>query len=656
MPLDGISANCLAYELNNQLKDSRVDRIYQPDRLDILFLLRTNHGNKRLILSANPAHPRIHLTTETRENPTEPPMFCMLLRKHLLGARLIAIEPTGFERIITLVFLTTNELGDKLVKKLVIEIMGRHSNIIFLNADNRIHDAIVHVDQSVSRLREIMPARLYGAPQNQTKISPPDAMLMAQSGQLPLLPDSLQFKLEKSLLDSLQGFSPQLCQEICDRAGLDSRTLVNQLSREQSALICHVVITLLKPVLNGHYQPSTFYWQSNDKIPFDFHALHLQSLAHPKAESSLSEAMDHFYLARNRQNTITQHKQALQKRIEKEIDLTVRRMKTHEDELKESEKREVYRQSGELLIAQLHLVPDGATQVELQNYFDPELKLTRIDLQPQLSPRQNAQLFFKRYQKARGKQEMNERLILIDRRDYDWLSSIKVAIEKSNDEQDLQAIREEIAATGLSTPDRKARYNRIHGHDDIGDSLGNSYETNFKQIPVAKANGFEPGKPGSRAKRLSKQNQANAKLKKHAKSAKNPLPLPPRSFTSSDGMLIQAGRNNIQNDQLTLRTAQKDDIWLHAQKIPGTHVIIRSGKQKVPEQTLLEAAQLAAWYSQNQTGTKVAVDYCPVSHVKKISGGRPGLVQYEGYQTVLVEPKDFEQVLSHPQSSETESN
>ena len=649
MPLDGISAKCLATELNQTLKDARVDRIYQPDRTDILILFRAGRENLRLVLSANPAAPRIHLTTEARENPSEPPMFCMLLRKHLLGARVLSVETPGYERIFIIRFATQNELGDTLEKKLVVEIMGRHSNIILLNQDNRIHDAILHIDQSISRLREIMPARTYDLPQNQNKPAP-DQVLQAIRNGLPYISPEAQSKaVDKALLESIQGFSPQLCQAVAAAAGIDPRSRYDQLTTPVQTDLAIQLQRMLETILAQDYHPSTFYLDARDTIPFDFHALVLPNLAHPRPETSLSAAMDRFYLERNRQNRLAQQKQSLQKRVETELENAARKLQLHQDELTEGEKRDFYRTCGELLAAQQHLIQDGLSFVDVQNYYDPELGLIRIDLQPALSPSQNVQRFFKLYQKARGKFETNTRLVQEDLADLEWLGSLKSAVQQASDEADIQAIREEIAATGLSAAERRQK----------AQDLGSESNPEKKLKPGSQLRDFAPGKPGSKARRQAKAKQPSGAKGKAKSNAKNPPPLPPRSYLSSDGFLIQAGRNNLQNDRLTLRTAQKDDIWFHAQKIPGTHVIIRCGKRPVPERTLEEAAQIAAWFSQaaaslQQSGQrdtdahKVAVDYCPVSQVKKIAGAKPGLVQYDHYQTLLVRPRDPQQFLQSP--------
>jgi predicted ribosome quality control (RQC) complex YloA/Tae2 family protein len=316
MPLDGISAKCLALELNHQLQDARIDRIYQPERTDILLIVRARQENLRLLLSANPAAPRIHLTREVRENPAEPPMFCMLLRKYLSGARIMSVETPDYERIFIIRLATQNELGDTLEKKLVVEIMGRHSNIILLNQDLKIHDAIVHVDPSISRLREIMPARTYQLPQNQHKAAPDVVLAQLRAGQFSLQPAQAAATLDKALLEMIQGFSPQLCQSVVIRAGLNIRQNPCQLSETaQQALLSSLGATL-EQIVAGQFQPTTYYRRPQDTSPYDYHALRLVSLANPRSETSLSDAMDRYYLEQTRQNRLAQQRQALLRQIE----------------------------------------------------------------------------------------------------------------------------------------------------------------------------------------------------------------------------------------------------------------------------------------------------------------------------------------------------
>ena len=635
MPLDGITAKCLAAELNTRLADARLDRIFQPDRSDVILQFRQGSENLRLILSANPSAPRVHLTTESRENPSEPPMFCMLLRKHLSGARLLEVRTPDYERIFQLRFSTVNELGDRLEKTLVAEIMGRHSNIILLNHENRIHDAIFHIDETISRVREVMPARPYLLPPGQNKLSPQDLLRCLDEGREWLSPALGMLGLEKALLESLQGFSPQLCRELAGQAGLDPRQKPARLESSQRKDLDQALRSLMHIIIEGRFAPTAFFDSSEATIPTDFHALPLHDFPWQKSMGTVSNAMDLFYLERSRQNTLRQKKQSLEKAISNQLDHARKKLQIHEADVQESENREQYRLFGELILANMSREIPEMTELSAINYYDENQPVLAIPLQAGLSLARNAQRYFKLYAKAKTRFENSSRFAADDRQDVAWLESLSNALAMATEPDDLAAIREEIAASGLVANGDKKRSNPIRPAGIARDTSG-----------------LQPGKPGSRSRRT--QHAGKPGKKQPAKGAARQVALPPRQYTSSDGLTILVGRNNLQNDQLTLKTAQKDDIWLHVQKMPGTHVIIRTNKQPLPEQTLLEAAEIAAWFSKAaaalpqyqdfslRSGTlqKVAVDYCPVSHVRKAAGARPGMVIYDRYQTLLVTPKE----------------
>jgi predicted ribosome quality control (RQC) complex YloA/Tae2 family protein len=633
MPLDGITAKCLAVELNKRLADARLDRIHQPDRSDIILQFRRGSENVRMIISANPAAPRLHLTSESRENPSEPPMFCMLLRKHLAGARLIDISTPGYERIFQFRFSTVNEIGDRLEKILVAEIMGRHSNIILLNHENRIHDAIFHIDQSISRVREIMPARQYQLPPVQNKISPEHFLDYLADGRNWLSQASGVLNLEKALLETLQGFSPQLCRELAYQAGIDPRIKISQLTDGMRAALTTATHRLINNILEGRFMPTAFFDSAEAKIPVDFHALPLQDYPWQKNTITVSRAMDLFYLERNRQNSLNQKKHSLAKAISNQLDHVQKKLQIHEADLLASENREQYRLFGELILANMNLEKPNMSELSAIDYYHESQPVIQIPLESSLSLARNAQHYFKLYNKAKIRFETSQRLAEEDRQDIAWLESLSNALAMAQEPDDITAIREEISSTGLNQEKQNA---------------GRHSASQTKTKPAE----LQPGKPGNRNRRLYQGTQASRK--KNVKGQAKKTALPPRQYVSSDGLQILVGRNNLQNDQLTLKTAQKDDLWLHVQKMPGTHVIIRTNHQPVPEGTLLEAAEVAAWFSkaaaslpqyrENMISSgplqKVAVDYCPVSHVRKPAGARPGMVIYDRYQTLLVSPRE----------------
>ncbi len=630
MPLDGITAKFLADELNCSLSDARLDKIFQPDRFDIILQFRKDGQNLRLILSANPSSPRVHLTEETRSNPSHPPMFCMLLRKHLSGARLLEVTSPGYERIFKFHFSTTNELGDQLDKTLIAEIMGRHSNIMLLNADGRIHDAISHIDQSLSRVREIMPARPYVEPPAQDKYAPEQALAILEQERPLIGEESAPKKLDKAMLETLQGFSPLLCQAVVVRSGLDDRLKVMQLDDQQMKAFHQAIQRTLQDILQSNVLPTVYFTSPGDKIPSDFHALSLPVYAQSRSLDSISATMNLYYLERTRQNSLSQKKQTLQKALEREIRNARKKLLIHQKDQLDGEKADQYKRYGELLLANMTRDLSNLDQISVIDYYDEACGSVDIPLLPELSLSQNAQRFFKLYNKARTRSENGRRFADQDQQDIDWLMSLSTGLAAAESLEDLSAIQQEIRAEKIaSKQDRDKR-----GSPD-------------NSIPHADR--INPGLAGSRQRRIRRLT-ATGKAKRR-KGQSKPEPLLPRKYTSSDGFEILVGRNNLQNDQLTLRSAQKDDLWLHVQKTPGTHVIVRANHQAIPDKTLEEAAQIAAWFSKaamaEQSGArhedlsaKVAVDYCPVGHVKKPAGARPGMVIYEHYQTIMVVPKD----------------
>ncbi|NLK89569.1 MAG: fibronectin/fibrinogen-binding protein [Clostridiaceae bacterium] len=633
MPLDGITINCLALELNQALAGARLDRIYQPDRYDIFLTFRRVNENLRLILSANPASPRVHLTRENRDNPANPPMFCMLLRKHLIGSRLLEVRTPGFERILQFKFATINELGDQLEKTLIAEIMGRHSNIILLNQDQRIHDAILHVDHSISRVREVMPARIYQLPPDQKKLSPDEASMRLARKEVWMPPAMNMQPLEKVLLAALQGFSPQLCQDVLDAAGLDPRLKPALMTPADTQALTEALQARLTEILTGQYRPSTFYDAPDAGIPIDFHALPLRQYRWQKIADSVSHAMDLFYLERSRQNTLRQKKQFLEKALNDQLEHARKKLSIHQSDIEESQNREQYRLFGELILANMHLEEPKHSLLPAVNYYDEAQSIVEIPLDPGLSLAGNAQRYFKRYAKARARFENSSRLAQEDQKDIKWLETLLNALAAATHPDDLTAVREEMLTCGL--PTRKIQQEKKATTDS------------------STATDMQPGRPVSQA-RLQKLLNRNRRQPQNKRKNNKPAALPPRQYTSSDGLTILVGRNNLQNDHLTMKVAQKDDIWLHVQKLPGTHVIIRANHQSVPEQTLLEAAAIAAWFSKAAasfpqyrqetapTGNfqKVAVDYCPVGHVRKPAGSRPGMVVYDQYKTIMVTPQE----------------
>ncbi|HHU52491.1 MAG TPA: fibronectin/fibrinogen-binding protein [Clostridiaceae bacterium] len=621
MPLDGVSARFLNKELNYELTNARVDRIYQPNRFTVLLIFHINRLPKKLLISANPGSPRIYLTTAELENPKNPPSFCMMLRKYLLGARLQEIIQPDYERVFIFKFSTINELGDPETKYLVTEIMGRHSNIIFLNQDKKIHDSLIHVDQDISSKREVMPARTYQLPPTQDKQSL-DYYYEQKPSILSFLINTQESgKIDKAILSHVQGFSPLLVRSIIAAAGIESRLHVDQLSNNQKQELSNKFYKTCEMIKANADQPTLYFLDEHDHRPYDFHAFELRSLPYRETVSSFSIAMDVFYKLQDAKRNFEQFKQKLERNLNQAISRTQKKLDLHQRDFAEGQKAEQYQRLGELLNSQLYLVQDKATEVELIDYYDPEQKKIRVQLKPKLSPADNAKIFFKKYRKAQAKFQSAKRLLALDQAELIWLNSLHIALERAEVLEDLQAINIEFDLFGKPNREKSS-----------------AKKTTQPEQHLIK-NRLNPGKPGKRKKYQQQHKQQNKQ------KTKNEKPLPPRKFELAEGITVYAGRNNIQNDQLTLRKAAANDLWFHVKDLAGTHVVLTvQNGYKAESQHIKKAAQIAAWYSEaNQIktyrGGKIAVDSCLVKHVKKPKGAKPGMVIYDQHQTYYVLPK-----------------
>ena len=627
MPLDGISTHLLAHELNQNLSDARIDKIYQPSRFDVFFLVRTPNGNKKLLLSCDPQSPRVQITDYMRENPQMPPNFCMLLRKHLQGAHIIGITCPHYERIIEIALSVTDELHDTSTKKLVIEMMGRYSNIIFLNSENRIIDALVHVDSSTSRVREIMPARIYEAPPSQGKIDPEEALSMVNEGKLPILPDSSHRPMAKALLDSLLGFSPLLANDICFQSKIDPRCALSSLSEAQHDALLSTCQSILQSICLLEPSPTVFYI---DGEPKDWHALSLQDAGVSKRMGSISEAMDQVQHFTDQRAAFESKRRTIRAILTSAYNHASKKLSIHEQDLRETSNAEKLKLEGELVLAYQYLIKPDDTTLTIPDYPDFG-KTTTIALEAGMTASEQGQLYLKRYRKEISRRESAQRFIETEKDEVAYLGSLLQAVDAASEPDDLSAIDFEIK-TSLSS-----------------DKEGSGKNTDKNQV-------YHPGK--SKSGKVSSRNlrqaaKAAQSKKNKAKSAKKTEdPSAPRKYTVDGGFEVLSGRNNIQNDNLTFHVASKEDIWFHAKNIPGTHVILRTYGKTPSDKAITEAAAVAAYYSRSnkpfssemsesktEYDVRVEIDYCPVSHVKKIPKAKPGMVIYEEYNTILVSAK-----------------
>ncbi len=633
MTLDGITCQLLANELNNELEGKRVDKIYMPDKHTVILHIRSTGGYRKLLISIDPGAPRICFSENTIENPSMPPSFCMLLRKYLAGSRIESVTNPGYERIIEITVSKFDELKDRKTYTLTAELMGRFSNLVLINENNSILDSAVHVDFSVSRVREVMPARVYIYPPAQNKLTPDEALGITDKGELPIMESELSRPIEKALVGSIKGLSPILAAYLTDKADIDDRKTLSMLSPDQKTRLNKVIKDFLKSVTEGTYKASVFYDDAGD--PVDCSIAELNGFARSSVLPSISDAINLYYLARDSRLVLDMGSDRLRQIITSALARVIKKRELHEQDLEEGKKADFYKHSGDLILTYKYMITQGSTSVTLTDYTDEGQKEVVISLDPTLDASGNAQDYYKKFHKAKRKMELAEQYLKEDELAAQYLRSLMAAVNAASSLEDIEAINDEIRSEIIGKNASAPK----HANTNKGDPN--------KMVGVAKS-----GKASSRALREA------AKRANQARSGKNSgkeKALPLRRYMTSDGYEILAGRNNIQNDQLTFHTASRKDWWFHVKGLPGTHVILKTkpNEEMPSDNAVLEAASLAAFFSKaiileehmtsedSRPGQlKAEVDYCPVSHVKKIPGAKPGMVIYEGYYSVLVEAKE----------------
>lgn len=577
MPFDGIVVKSVVDELSDALTGGRIEKIYQPEPDEIIINLRSKGQNLKLLLSANASYPRIHITGASKENPSNPPVFCMLLRKHLSGGKITRVEFHDFERIITIHAENISELGDLTLKKLVIEIMGKHSNIILVNSEDKIIDSIKHVDSDVSRVREVMPARPYTLPPQQDKTSPRllDTALLFREAK-----EYGDLRIGKYLLNNIKGFSPLLCEEVCFRGGIDGNTLISSLSDDILQRLNHSLDEIVFKIVKSEFSPCIIWNDEGRQKPLDFHSLQIKQYKTVDLIPSISTVLDSFYTAKDNAERLTQKKADLVKVLNNSIDRCNKKITIHQDKLREVASRENYKLFGELITANIYCIPKNSKQVSLMNYYSVNNEYIDIPLDENLLPQENAQRYFKKYAKAKTAFAFTKEQLKETYNELEYLESVLHNLESSKSLKEIEEIREE----------------------------------------------------------LSDEGYVSSKKRKHGKKGQKTSS--PYTYKSSDGLYIHVGKNNIQNDVLTLKLSSSNDIWLHTKNIPGSHVIIKKDIEDIPDNTLLEAALLAAYHSKARYSSHVEVDYTQVRNVKKPNGAKPGMVIYNNYKTIIVTPDE----------------
>lgn len=578
MAFDGITVSAIKAEIEDKILVGRIDKVYQPEKDEIILGIRSMGQAYKLLLTSNASNPKFHFTQTNPSNPMTPPLFCMVMRKHLQSGKIIKIEQPDFDRILNIYVESLNELGDYSVKKLVLEIMGRHSNIILTDENNTILDCIKHIGHDTSSVREVLPGREYTLPPSQGKIN---TLELDNNNFNEVLENNPSFEIQSVIYKNYTGISPIAASEICYRANVNGSTPVEALTDIQKEIVFNKFAELVEDIKANRFYPESITNEKGKTIDFSpiemtqFNGLEI------KKYTSISELIESFYANRDFAYRIGQKTQDLRKLITQNIERCIRKKDIQMQTLRSIKNRDELRLKGELLTANIYSIKKGMTTVELPNYYSENQELVAIELDSNKTPSENAQKYYKAYNKAKRTFEALKDQIKSNDEELAYLESVLTSVNNCTDEQDVKEIRRELREEGY----------------------------------------------------VKKVKNQKDKSKKHS------VPL---HFISQDGFDIYVGKNNIQNDELTLKFARPRDIWMHTKNIPGSHVIIVANGQTIPDTTLNEGAMLSAFYSKAKNSSKVPVDYTEKKNVKKPNGSKPGFVIYETNKTAYITTSEEE--------------
>ena len=605
MAFDAFFLSAVLEEVRGRCMGARVEKIHQPSRDTLILHLRCREGREKLLFAANPTAPRLHLTTASPENPAEPPMFCMLLRKHLMGAKLSEVSQPPMERAATFTFDCTDEMGFPVQKRLVAELMGRTCNLYLLSSEGRILDCLRRIGLDESAKRAALPGLMYQEPQAITKLNPnpqichpeqakgvegsshldgctgerecvdPSTPQRSAQGNgesyVNLLTQPGADLLADRLMDTFGGLSPLVCREaaLFAAGSTDARIDLSNVD---------TVAEKLELFFREHLNhPRPYYYALPDGTPRQFAFCPIRQYGECKEAGSFGQLLDMYYTVRDRKDAMRQKSQAVRKTVQNLCTRLTRKLAIQEKELEATYDRERLRQLGDIVTANIHKIVKGQTVVRCQDFYDENMTLIDIPISPILSPQQNAARFYKDYTRMKNAEKELTKQISLGENELHYLKSVLEELNRAQTDGELEEIKRELQEVG---------YLRA-----------------------------EAGKKKMKQGRL-----------------------PPMRFESTDGYPIYVGRNNRQNDELTFKLARKDDIWCHASKVHGSHVIISCGGTTPPDDTITQAAQLAAYYSETSGGQNIPVDVTSVKQVKKIPNGKPGMVIYHTYKTVIANP------------------
>ncbi|WP_047475482.1 Rqc2 family fibronectin-binding protein [Bacillus siamensis] len=558
MSFDGMFTYGMTHELNSRIAGGRITRVHQPFKHDVIFHIRANGKNHKLLLSAHPSYSRVHVTNQAYENPSEPPMFCMLLRKHIEGGFIEKIEQAGLDRIMIFRIKSRNEIGDETVRTLYVEIMGRHSNIILTDGEGAIIDGLKHLSPSMNSYRTVLPGYDYKLPPAQEKISP----LAADEEDILRHLSFQEGQLDQQIVRHFSGVSPLFAKEAVHRAGLANKITLPKTLTE-----------MFRSVKDCRFTPNIT--TAGGKEYF-----YLLSLTHVNGEErtfqSLSELLDRFYFGKAERDRVKQQAQDLERFVANERKKNANKIKKLEKTLDYSENAKEFQLYGELLTANLYMLKKGDKEANVINYYDEESPTVTIPLNPNKTPSENAQMYFTKYQKAKNSVEVVKEQIRLAEEEIAYFDQLIQQLSSAST-KDIHEIREELVEGKYLRP---------------------------------------------------KQQRGQKKQKQHVPVLEQ--------YESSQGLTILVGKNNKQNEYLTTKAAARDDVWFHTKDIPGSHVVIKSSDPD--EQSILEAAAIAAYFSKAKDSGSVPVDYTKIRHVKKPNGAKPGFVTYDSQHTVFVTP------------------
>ena len=566
MAFDAFFLSAVLKEVREKCIGARIDKIHQPSRDTLILHMHSREFRTKLLFAANPTAPRLHLTTASPENPAEPPMFCMLLRKHLMGAKLSEVSQPPMERAAVFTFDCTDEMGFPVQKRLVAELMGRTCNLYLLAPEGRIIDCLRRIGLDESARRAALPGLMYQEPGAVAKADPRMEEHFADLFDRPGAD-----VIADRLMDTFGGLSPLVCREAALFAA--GSTDARWDPREEKA-----VAEKLQLFFHEHLNhPRPYFYAQADGTPRQFAFCPIRQYGEYREAESFGQLLDMYYTVRDGQAAMRQKSQAVRKTVQNLVTRLKRKLAIQEKELEATFDRERLRQLGDIVTANIHRIVKGQTVISCEDFYDENMALIDIPISPILSPQQNAAKFYKDYARMKNAEKELTKQMELGETELQYLMSVLEELDRAQTEAELEEIRRELQDGG---------YLRA--------------EAGRKKVKQAK--------------------------------------LQPMRFESTDGYPIYVGRNNRQNEELTFKLARKDDIWCHASKVHGSHVIISCGGTTPPDDTVTQAAQLAAYYSGTSGGQNIPVDVTPVKQVKKIPNGKPGMVIYHSYKTVIVNP------------------